>query len=990
MKLKFVDQQFQTEAVNAIVDIFDGAKNKESIFTIDKTSSSDTSRMDLSGEGLSYELGYANKHTLTDAEILENVRQIQERNNIVKTTDLKNHNYSIEMETGTGKTYVYTKTILELNKRYGFTKFIIVVPSLAIKEGVYKSLQITEDHFKKNYDNTVYSYFVYDSSKLNRIQSFSTSTNIEIMVINIDAFRKSLLDKSKSTIIHRPSDKLNGNRPIDLIASTKPIVIIDEPQSVDKTPLAKEAMATLNAMTTLRYSATHKESYNIMYRLTPVEAYQRNLVKHIEVASTISDEVSAKPYIKLLSVNDKNGYTCQIEIYKKKRNRSIVKSIVNAKTGDDIWELSNGVSYYENQNYIIQDINCFHGDESVSFSEGTFLSLGESTGGISDEAIKRAQIRNTIELHLEKEKTHLKKGIKVLSLFFIDRVHKYRIYKKDGNNEKGIYAKWFEEEYTKLINGDYQFLKQRYPQHYQYNADELHDGYFSKDKKGQLKDTNGKYDDSTYDRIMKNKEELLDLGSQVRFLFSHSALREGWDNPNVFQVCTLVETKNDLTKRQKIGRGLRICINQDGDRVLEPKFNKLSIIANESYRDFATGLQKEFEKEAGYKFGIVEQLSFTEIEFTDMNGKEYTVSQEESKFLYNFLKEKKYITSKGKVDESFFKAVQEDSFELPEQYNVLKFLIQKKIEALAPTIEIKDANKKVEVEINKDVYLSEDFIKAFDKIKQKTFYSIKMDIDRFIYDARDEILKMPFIEKPKIFIEKGKIIIDKDGVSGEESSFKTTESENAFDKANYPDIIRRLQESTNLTRETIIKILLDLRERLNEFNYDPELFIKRTSDIINRNKSAAMVKGIKYHKVDDYYKMEEIFNDEGLYGHKDKTVLENQSVKHVFDHVIFDSKGEKLFAEQAEQDENVLVYAKLPTTFKIDTPYGKYSPDWVLVMRVKGEERLYFVAETKGSKDYNQLRATERGKIDSAVKHFEIFDDDLKYRFVTELRDLQR
>lgn len=991
MKLKFVDQQFQTDAVNAIVDIFDGAKSKESIFTIDNSASIDSSALEVKGQGVTYELGYANKHSLTNAEILENVRKIQERNNIVKTNDLNNHNFSVEMETGTGKTYVYTKTILELNKRYGFTKFIIVVPSIAIKEGVYKSLQVTEEHFKLRYDNTIYSYFVYDSSKLNRIQTFSTSTNVEIMIINIDAFRRSLSDKSKSAKIHKPTDDLSGNRPIDLIASTNPVVIIDEPQSVDNTPKSKEAMATLNAMTTLRYSATHKETYNIMYRLTPVDAYQQHLVKQIEVASITNDEVSAKPYIKLISVSDKDGYSCQLEITRKKKDGSYYRGKVTGRLGDDLWELSNQVGYYENQNFIIHDIDSFEGEESVLFQEGTHLTLGQATGSISDEAIKRAQIRRTIELHLKKEKAHLKQGIKVLSLFFIDRVDNYRIHYEDGTDEKGIYAKWFEEEYTKLINGSYAFLKQKYPEHYQYEAEAIHDGYFSKDKKNRLKDTKGdsKDDDSTYELIMKDKEKLLDLKIPLRFIFSHSTLKEGWDNPNVFQVCTLVETKDTFTKRQKIGRGLRICVNQDGDRVLEPKFNELSVIANESYKDFASGLQKEFEKEAGYKFGIIEQLSFTEVEFTDMQGKEYSINQEDSKFLYKFLEEKSYINNKGKVNESFFKAVQEDSFEVPEKFEVLKPLIQKKIESLSQTIEIKEADRKVEVKINEDVMLSDEFKTAFNKIKQKTFYSIQMNIERFVYDAREEILKMPLIEAEKVYSQTGKIDIGKEGIKTKGMSHTRMGDVYEFETPSYPDVIRRLQESTNLTRKTIIEILTNLHERLNEFNYNPELFIKQVSDIINRNKSKAMVQGIKYHKLDDYYKMEEIFDDEGLYGHKDKNVLESESLKHVFDHVIFDSKGEKLFAEAVEHDENVLVYAKLPTTFKIDTPYGNYSPDWVLVMRVHGEERLYFVAETKGNKDYDQLRATERGKIDSATRHFEIFDNDLKYRLVKELRELQ-
>src|SRR5690554_2374386 len=462
MKLKFIDQQYQTDAVNSIVDIFEGSNIKESLFTIDISKGlSDNANFNLKGEGVTYELGYSNKLTLDDKELLNNVRKIQERNGILKSTSINGRNFTVEMETGTGKTYVYIKTILELNKKYGFTKFIIVVPSIAIKEGTYKSLQITEEHFKLKYDNVIYNYFVYDSNKLTDIQNFATSSNIEIMIINIDAFRKSFVDpdkEDKSNIIHRASDKLSGNKPIDLIASTNPIVIIDEPQSVDNTPKSKEAIKSLNPLCTLRYSATHKELYNLMYRLTPVDAYHDNLVKHIEVSSIQSDETTAKPYVKLLSISDKKGYSAKLEINKLKKDGTIFKGTVTAKISNDLWEKSGGVDYYKDMNYILDDIGTFEDVDYVYFANGITVNKGEAIGEINQDAIKRAQIRETIELHLKKEETYLKQGIKVLSLFFIDQVDKYRVY--DNNQaQKGIYATWFEEEFTKLINGRFKRLK---------------------------------------------------------------------------------------------------------------------------------------------------------------------------------------------------------------------------------------------------------------------------------------------------------------------------------------------------------------------------------------------------------------------------------------------------------------------------------------------------------------------------------------------------
>ena len=561
MKLKYIDQPYQTEAVNAICDIFEGCEVKDSLFTIDATNDKFYNRDFLSGEGVSYFLGHSNRISIDDYQMLENVQKIQEKNDIQRSKDIQGRNFTVEMETGTGKTYVYTKTILELNKKYGFTKFIVVVPSIAIKEGVFSSFQVTEEHFKEKYDNVVYNYFVYDSGHLEKIRDFATSTNIEIMIINIDAFRKSFTNPEKETkanLIHRESDRLSGNKPIDLIASTNPIVIIDEPQSVDNTKKSKEAIASLNPICTLRYSATHKQLYNLMYRLTPVDAYQENLVKHIEVASITSNEASTEPYIKLKSVSNKNNtYSAKVEIYVKNKKTGVIeKKTVTVKTNDDLWELSNEVDYYQGDGYIIDNIDCFEGEESISLSNGESLNIGEAMGEIDDQVIKRAQIRQTIELHLNKELHYIKKGIKVLSLFFIDEVAKYRNY--DREDEKGDYAIWFEEEYNRLIKlPKYKVLREKYSDKISLNAEEVHDGYFSKDGKGRMKNSNAsassKDDESTFHLIMKNKEQLLSFDEPIRFIFSHSALKEGWDNPNVFQVCTLIETKDTMTKRQKVG-----------------------------------------------------------------------------------------------------------------------------------------------------------------------------------------------------------------------------------------------------------------------------------------------------------------------------------------------------------------------------------------------------------------------------------------------------
>jgi len=994
MKLKFIDQQYQSDAVESIVNIFEGSKVKDSLFTIDISKGlTELTDSRLEGEGVTYELGYANKLHLDNFELLQNVRKIQEKNGILKSTEINGRNFTIEMETGTGKTYVYTKTILELHKRYGFTKFIIVVPGIAIKEGVNKSFQITEEHFKLRYDNDIYNYFVYDSSKLTQIQTFATSSNIEIMIINIDAFRKSFDDPDKETkanIIHRASDKLSGNKPIDLIASTNPIVIIDEPQSVDNTKKAKEAIKSLNPMCTLRYSATHRELFNLMYRLTPVDAYQENLVKHIEVSSLQSDETTAKPYVKLISINDKSGYTAKLEINTLNKDGSISKGTVTAKINEDLWQKSGEVDYYKDMNYILDDIGTFEDVDYIYFTNGITVNKGEAIGEINQDAIKRAQIRETIELHLKKEETYLKQGIKVLSLFFIDQVDKYRTYEGDQPG-KGIYATWFEEEYAKLINGRFKRLKEAYSQKMSFDPEKVHDGYFSVDNKGRVKDTRGdsSADESTYEKIMRDKERLLSIEEPLRFIFSHSALKEGWDNPNVFQVCTLVETKDTMTKRQKIGRGLRICVNQDGERVNEPKFNILSVVANESYKDFAGSLQKELETDAGYKFGIIEKISFAGLELTTTYGQELTLSQEDSAKIFAFLKGNDYLKGNGKIEDKFFVDVQNNEFKLPDEYSLFQDKIIFTIKKLSREIEIKNANEKIKVSINKKVFLSDTFKDMWNRIKHKTLYSVEMDLHKLKDDAVEKIRLMPKIVTEKIERERTRLNITGAGVVQEGTTrYGSVGDINEFETIIYPDFIRRLQDATHLMRTTIIEIIKE-SGRLSEFYDNPESFIKNVSSILNSVKKSNLNKGLKYYQSEDYYVQENVFDDTELYGYKDKNVIDISDEKNIYDHVIFDSIVEKQFAIDAEDDEDVVLYAKLPRRFVVDTPFGNYNPDWIVVIQSSVEDKLYFVAETKGSEKDEELRERESNKILCGRKHFEVLNTEVKFEVVSKLRSLK-
>lgn len=992
MKLKFIDQPYQTEAVNAIANIFEGSEIKNSLFSIDVSNGvSDY----LEGEGVSYFTGHANKITIDEFTMLENVQNVQAANDIQRTRSLENNNFTIEMETGTGKTYVYTKTILELNKRYGFTKFIIVVPSVAIKEGVFNSLKATEEHFKERYDNVPYHYFNYSSDNLNEVRDFATSTSIEIMIMTIAAFNKS------TNVFNNEQENLSGNKPIDIIRGTNPILIIDEPQSVDsqkknkkgELSASQKAIQSLSPLCTLRYSATHKELYNLMYRLTPVDAYQENLVKRIEVASITSNEASAKPYVKLVSVSEKNGsYSARLNIYvKNKKTGAIDKKSVKARTRDDLWELSNEVDYYKDSGYIIDNIDCFPGEESISFSNGEYLNIEETIGDVDDTTIKKAQIRQTIELHLNKELHYVKKGIKVLSLFFIDEVAKYRNYERE--DEKGDYAIWFEEEYTRLIQlPKYRILREKYSDKICLEADKVHDGYFSKDGKGRLKNSTGlgvsKDDETTYQLIMKDKERLLSFDEPIRFIFSHSALKEGWDNPNVFQVCTLVETKDTMTKRQKIGRGLRICVDQNGERVLENKYNVLSVIANESYKEFATTLQKELESD-NFKFGIIEPVSFTGIAIKQYDGTVYELTQDDSQQIFDYLVKEEYMTSKGKINKKYHIDKKEGTFILPDQFEGFTEKVMKRIERLSREIEIKDASKKVPVKINKEVEISPEFQSLWNKIKQKTVYSVNMDMDRFKNQAVEQLKLMPRIKADRIDSQITKVDINKQGVQDAGHQTRELGAVYEFEKPSYPDFIRRLQDATQLLRRTIIEVIAR-SGRLSEFYVNPEEFIKQVSKILLSVKKENLTEGIKYQKIDECYEQDLIFNDEELYGYSDRNLLEVDSNKNIYDHVIYDSDIERDFAIEAENDDDVVLYAKLPSTFKIDTPIGSYNPDWALVLNTDQGEKVYFVAETKGTENINDLKGTEKKKILCGRKHFEVIDTGINYEVVKTLRSLKR
>lgn len=582
MKLHFdPNQGFQLEAIQAIVDIFEGQPLNKGDYEF--TLAQDAGSLQFN------ENGVGNNIILTDEQILKNINAVQERNGINKSDELAGLNFSLEMETGTGKTYVYLRTIYELNKKYGFKKFIIVVPSIAIREGVLKNLKITHDHLQSLYDKTPVTYQVYDSSKVSSLRGFALSNAIQILVINIDSFAKDV------NIINKPNDKLTGKKPIEFIQSTKPIVIVDEPQNME-TEIRRNAVANLNSICTLRYSATHRDLYNLVYILNPVKAYDLGLVKQIEVDSVVTEKDSNQAFIILEDVKSTKTKTIAKVKIDCETTKGVIRKTVNVKVGDDLYQLSNKRDLYKD-GFIINSIDAANG--CIELSNGDVLYKGESRGALQD-AVMKVQIQKAIKEHFDKEQKYRDKGIKVLSLFFIDRVANYRSYDDAGNPVKGKFALWFEEIFQDISG------KPKYKGLIPFDIEKIHNGYFSQDKKGMFKDSSErretKADDDTYRLIMQDKEELLDINNPLRFIFSHSALREGWDSPNVFQICTLNETRSEMKKRQEIGRGMRLAVNQEGERIQDRNINKLTVIANESYEEFASRLQKEIEDDCGVEF----------------------------------------------------------------------------------------------------------------------------------------------------------------------------------------------------------------------------------------------------------------------------------------------------------------------------------------------------------------------------------------------------
>lgn len=970
MKLHFEPNlDYQLQAIEAVCDLFRGQEICRTEFTVIRTSADGSSFL----PGMGNDLGLGNRLSLLDDEILGNLNAVQLRSGLAQSGTLASGDFTVEMETGTGKTYVYLRTIFELNKRFGFTKFVIVVPSVAIKEGVYKALQMTEDHFKGLYAGTPYDYFLYDSSKLGPVRSLATSPQIQIMVVTVGAINKKDVNN-----LYKESEDTGGEKPIDLIKATQPILIVDEPQSVDGGLKGKgrEALDAMNPLCTLRYSATHAETHHMIYQLDAFDAYKHELVKQIEVAGGTLENAHNKPYLRFLSATNRRGtISAKVELDIGTK-AGVRRKEVTVQDGDDL-EQTTGRSIY--QDCRIGEIRVPKGSESLELrvpGGEHYLAKGEAHGDVDALAIAREMIRRTIREHLDKEKRLKPQGIKVLSLFFIDSVSRYRSYDEDGNPVKGDYALIFEEEYRRLANHpDYRTLYGEMD--LDAAAEEVHNGYFSIDKKGGWTDTaennqvNRDCAERAYNLIMKEKEKLLSFETPLKFIFSHSALREGWDNPNVFQICSLRDMRSERERRQTIGRGLRLCVNQEGFRVRGFEVNTLTVIAMESYEEYAENLQKEIEDDTGIRFGIVEPYQFAAILTFDEGGEPTALGTEQSKALWEDLKERGFIDARGKIQDALREALRGGTFAVCEAFTPYLSQITEVLMNHAGRLEVKNADERRQVRPRQAVLQSDEFKALWDRVKHKTTYRVDFDNEQLILDCVDVLGRAPRIPKTRLQWRKAGLAIGKAGVSAEEREGASTVTLDESD-IDLPDILTELQDRTQLTRRSIYRVLVE-SQRLQEFKGNPQQFIELAADAINRCKRKALVEGIKYQRLSDGdYFAQELFETEELTGYLKNMLLETK--KSVFEHVIYEAGNECKFADAMEKNDAVRVYAKLPGWFKVPTPLGNYNPDWAILLNDEDGERLYFVAETKSGDGVllgDGLRPKESYKIDCGRAHFE-------------------
>ena len=960
MKLHFEhDLDFQLQAIAAVCDLFRGQEICRTEFTVTRGPAE-----------LAYaetDLGIGNRLTLDDAHLLANLRAVQLRNGLAESAALESGDFTVEMETGTGKTYVYLRTVLELHQRYGFTKFVIVVPSVAVKEGVYKSLRITEDHFRALYSGTPYEYFLYDSARLGQVRHFAVSQQIRIMVVTAGAINKKDVNN-----LYKESEKTGGEKPIDLIRATRPILIVDEPQSVDGglQGRGRAALAAMNPLCTLRYSATHADRYHMVYRLNAVDAYQRKLVKQIEVAAATVEDAHNRPYVRLVSTGNRRGtISARVELDVETAGR-VRRKETTVQDGDDL-EQATGRALYRGCG--IGEIRVGRGQELVELrvpGGEHYLRRGEAWGDVDAGVVARQMIRRTIREHLAKEQRLRPQGIKVLSLFFVDAVDRYRRYDGAGQPVKGDYARTFEEEYRRLArHPDYRTLFQEADAA---AAEEVHDGYFSADRTGGWTDTGERNQtdrdnaERAYNLIMRDKERLLSLEEPLRFIFSHSALREGWDNPNVFQICSLRDMRSERERRQTIGRGLRLCVDQQGARRRGFDVNTLTVVAAESYEEFAENLQREIEQDTGIRFGIVDRHQFAAIPVAGADGRTQPLGAAASQLLHEHLQARGYLDAAGRVQDSLRRALGDGTLSVPDQFAAQRGALAAELRRSAGRLEIRNADERRRVRPRQAVLHSPEFKALWDRIKHQTAYRVAVDAERLLAQCCAALRAAPAVPRMRLRWRTAGLAVARSGVDAAETAGAATA---ALDEPDLPlpDVLTELQERTQLTRRSICRILLKCR-RLDDFKRNPQRFIELAGQTIDRCKRQALVDGIRYRRLGgERYYAQELFETEELTGY-----LKNMrpAEKSVHEQVIYESAVESRFADQLEKNTAVKVYAKLPGWFAVPTPLGSYNPDWAVLIGSEEGERLYLVVETKGSVLAGDLRGVEDARIRCGRAHF--------------------
>ena len=818
------------------------------------------------------------------------------------------------------------------------------------------------------------------------MRNFATSPHIQIMVVTVGAINKKDVNN-----LYKDSEKTGGEKPIDLIRATRPIVIVDEPQSVDGglEGRGKEALAAMNPLCTLRYSATHADEHHMLFRLDAVDAYERKLVKQIEVASLQVEGGHNKPYIRLVSTKARgNRFTANVELDVEMLS-GVDRLTKVVSPGDDLEQVTGRALY---ANCLVQNIGCKKGEEYLELSHlEKPLRIGEASGNVDEDAVKRQMIHRTIEEHLTKELKLRPQGIKVLSLFFIDVVEHYRRY-ENGAPVKGKYALMFEEEYRKIAaSPKFQSLFKEVDLNLE--ASEVHDGYFSIDKKGAWSDTadnnqSGRDNaERAYNLIMKDKEKLLGFETKLKFIFSHSALREGWDNPNVFQICAIREIGTERERRQTIGRGLRLCVNQKGERLRGFDINTLTVIATESYEDFAANLQKEIEADTGIRFGIVEKHQFAAIPTVDQDGKTTALGFEKSADLWVHLQQAGYVDAKGRVQVHLRNSLKDNTLVVPPEFEAQLPQVREVLRKLAGKLDIKNADDRQHVKLRKEVLHSKEFQALWNRIKDKTTYRVQFDNEKLVTDCAEAIGKGPAITKTRLHIRMADLAIGKAGVEATQTAAGAPITLDETD-IELPDLLTYLQDATQLTRRSLARILTGTR-RLDDFKRNPQQFMELAQEAINRAKRMALVDGIRYQRIgDEHYYAQELFEKEELTGYL-KNMLAVQ--KAVYEYVVFDSGTERGFAEQLELNEAVKVYAKLPGWFRVPTPLGSYNPDWAVLVEKDGTERLYFVVETKSGLYADDLRDKERAKIACGKAHFQalaVGESPAKYVVARSLDDV--